>query len=42
VGGVEIHSSGFDGRQDTGEFLVVDTAKLPAQTRQTIVSITVG
>lgn len=30
-----------NGRQDTGEFLVVDTAKLPAQTQQTTVSIEV-
>jgi hypothetical protein len=31
-----------NGRQDSGEFLVVDTAKLPAQTRETTVSINVG
>ncbi len=31
-----------NGRQDSGEFLVVDTAKLPAQTRETTVSISVG
>ena len=30
-----------NGRQDTGEFLVVDTTKLPPQTRQTTVSIEV-
>jgi hypothetical protein len=28
--------------QDTGEFLVVDTTKLPAQTKATAVSIKVG
>jgi len=31
-----------NGRQDTGEFLVVDTAKLPAKTQTTTVSIKVG
>jgi Esterase-like activity of phytase/Bacterial Ig domain len=31
-----------NGRPDTGEFLVVDTTKLPPQTRQQTVSITVG
>ena len=30
-----------NGRQDTGDFLVVDTTKLPPQTRQTTVSIEV-
>jgi phytase-like protein/Big-like domain-containing protein len=31
-----------NGRQDTGEFLVVDTTKLPAKTQTTTVSIKVG
>jgi hypothetical protein len=31
-----------NGRQDAGEFLVVDTTKLPAQTKATAVSIKVG
>jgi hypothetical protein len=31
-----------NGRQDSGEFLVVDTTKLPPQTRQQTVSIKVG
>jgi hypothetical protein len=31
-----------NGRQDTGEFLVVDTTKLPAKTQATTVSIKVG
>jgi hypothetical protein len=31
-----------NGRQDTGEFLVVDTTKLPAHTQTTTVSIKVG
>ena len=30
------------GRPDTGEFLVVDTTKLPPQTRQQTVSVKVG
>ena len=31
-----------NGRQDTGEFLVVDTTKLPARTQTTTVAIKVG
>lgn len=31
-----------NGRPDTGEFLVVDTTKLPAQTQTKTVSIKVG
>jgi hypothetical protein len=31
-----------NGRQDTGEFLTVDTTKLPPQTRQQTISIQVG